>query len=442
LHRISARVVSTLNVSALPEVSLQLPQHAGISGEVRIPGSKSLTNRALLLAALAEGDTRLYGALNSEDTTLMRDALTALDVQLEVAGDSLLVRGCGGALGAAGAAKTLYLGLAGTAYRPLTAALCLGQGEYVLEGSARMRERPIAPLVDALTALGASITYLESEGYPPVKVTGSGLEGGGAVLPGTLSSQFLTSLLIAAPLAKEQVQIEVPGEQVSKPYIDMTIRMMADFGVAVDRDSYQSYALQPSRYLSPGKYEIEADASSASYFLAAGAIAGASLRIVNLPANSVQGDAAFADALRAMGAQIDTNERGTVISRASLKGVDLDLNHMPDAAMTLAVASLFASGSTRIRGISTWRIKETDRLEAMRCELSKLGAEITTTDDSIDITPPKQLRPARIKTYGDHRMAMCFSLASFGTPVEIEDPQVVDKTFPQYFDVFGRLVST
>ncbi|MCY4200737.1 MAG: 3-phosphoshikimate 1-carboxyvinyltransferase [Gammaproteobacteria bacterium] len=423
-------------------MSLQLPAHAAISGEVRIPGSKSLTNRALLLAALATRDTRLYGALDSEDTALMRAALTQLGVPVEIAGDSLLIGGCGGALGAAGDAQTLYLGLAGTAYRPLTAALSLGKGEYVLEGSARMRERPIAPLVDTLTTLGARIDYLESEGYPPVKVFGGGLEGGVAMLPGTLSSQFLTSLLIAAPLAKKEVRINVPGTQVSKPYIDMTIGMMADFGVEVDRDNYSRYVVRPSRYVSPGEYEIEADASSASYFLAAGAIAGDSLRIVNLPANSVQGDAAFADALRAMGASIDTDERGTRVSRAALTGVDIDLNHMPDAAMTLAVAALFATGATRIRGISTWRIKETDRLEAMRCELSKLGAEVKTTDDSIDIIPPKQLRPARIKTYGDHRMAMCFSLASFGAPVEIEDPKVVEKTFPDYFDVFGRLVRT
>ena len=423
-------------------MSLKLPQHSGISGEVRIPGSKSLTNRSLLLAALAEGDTRLYGALDSQDTQLMRDALTQLGVAIEVAEDSLLVRGCGGSLGTAGDSKRLYLGLAGTAYRPLAAALCLGEGGYVLEGSARMRERPIAPLVDALTALGAKIHYLERQGYPPIQVNGGGLDGGVAVLPGDLSSQFLTSLLIASPLARGDVRIDVPGIQVSKPYIDMTIRMMADFCVEVDRDDYRSYSLRPSRFLSPGKYEIEADASSASYFLAAGAIAGTPLRIANLTADSLQGDTAFADALRAMGAQINADERGTLVSRTELKGVDLDLNHMPDAAMTLAVAALFASASTRIRGVSTWRIKETDRLEAMRTELSKLGAHVKTTDDSIVITPPKQLRPARIKTYGDHRMAMCFSLASFGAPVEIEDPKVVEKTFPDYFDVFGRLVNS
>ena len=423
-------------------MSLHLPQHAHISGEVRIPGSKSLTNRVLLLAALASGKTRVLGALKSEDTDLMRAALRQLGIGIESDGEALVVHGEGGPLGSNGARETLYLGLAGTAYRPLTAALTLGCGEYVLEGSARMRERPIAPLVEALTSLGASLSYLESEGHPPVKVEGSGLAGGQAVMPGELSSQFLTSLLIAAPLANNPVDISVPGEQVSKPYIDMTLRLMADFGVKVARDGYRQYRVQPSGYESPGDYEIEADASSASYFLAAGAIAGARLRISNQPANSVQGDAAFADSLRAMGARIETDELGTLVSRSPLHGVDLDLNHMPDAAMTLAVTALFATGTSRIRGISTWRIKETDRLEAMRSELSKLGAKVKATDDSIEVTPPEQLRPARIATYGDHRMAMCFSLASFGTDIEIENPQVVEKTFPDYFDVFGRLVRT
>ena len=421
-------------------MSFRLPQHARISGEVRVPGSKSLTNRALLLAALASGNTRIHGALNSEDTHLMRTALLQLGVGIDDEGDALVVHGQGGALGGKGASETLYLGLAGTAYRPLTAALTLAEGDHRLEGSARMRERPIAPLVDALRSLGATISYLESEGFPPVRVQGGGLAGGHAVMPGELSSQFLTSLLIAAPGAGGAVHISVPGEQVSKPYIDMTIKLMADFGVRVERDGYLYYLVRPSAYVSPGDYEIEADASSASYFLAAGAIAGKHLRLTNALAGSVQGDAAFADSLRAMGAQIVTDERGTVVSGSPLKGVDLDLNHMPDAAMTLAVTALFASGTTRIRGISTWRIKETDRLEAMRRELSKLGAKVTATDDSIEITPPKQLRPARIETYGDHRMAMCFSLASFGTEVEIENPQVVEKTFPDYFDVFGRLV--
>lgn len=422
-------------------MTLHLDKHAIISGEMRVPGSKSLTNRAMLLAALSKGVTKIHGALRSEDTDLMRDALTQLGVEIARQADALTVHGQDGTLGRESQCDTLYLGLAGTAYRPLAAALALGAGEFVLDCSERMRERPIAPLVDALAELGASIKYLDEEGFPRVQITGGGLEGGTAVVPGDLSSQFLSSLLLIAPLARREVIIEVPGEQVSKPYVDMTLSLMEAFGVSVERMGYRRYSVRPAAYVSPGNIEVEADASSASYFLAAGAIAGAHFRITNLAKESVQGDAAFADVLRQMGADITSDARGTLVKRSTLRGVDLNLNHMPDAAMTLAVTALFAKGSTRISGIGNWRIKESDRLEAMRTELAKLGAVVKVDEDSIEIDPPERLRQARIRTYGDHRMAMCFSLACFGCEVEIENPEVVSKTFPEYFEVFTQLLN-
>ncbi len=422
-------------------MSLSLPRYSRISGRVDIPGSKSLTNRALLLAAFASGTTQLRGALASEDTHLMLRALKLLGVDTQEQGDTLIITGQAGPLGHDGQRQTLYLGLAGTAYRPLTAALALGSGDYVLECSPRMRERPVGALVEALRTLGANITYPEANGFPPLRVTGSGLGGGVVELPGELSSQYLSSLLLAAPLARAPIVIDVPGEQVSKPYVDMTIRLMADFGVRLQRQGYARYSLHPGGYVSPGTCEIEADASSASYFLAAGAIAGADLVITNLAKESIQGDAGFADALRLMGADVTSDASGVQVNRAPLRGVDIDLNHMPDAAMTLAVTALFAKGRTRISGIGNWRIKESDRLAAMCTELARLGAQTRVHEDSLEIDPPATLRPARIATYGDHRMAMCFSLACFGAPVEIEHPEVVNKTFPGYFDVFTRLLS-
>lgn len=419
-------------------MSLQLQHYSSIAGEVRIPGSKSLTNRALLLAALSRGSTRIGGALHSEDTALMRSALSRLGVAVDDTEDVTIVHGCGGPLSSHPARIELNLGLAGTAFRPLTAVLAAGCGHYLLDGSKRMRERPIAPLVDALRGLGASIRYLGADGYPPLEIQASRLKGGHVSLAGDLSSQFLSSLLLAAPLASGPVIIKVPGEQVSKPYIDMTIRLMADFGVQVTRDGYKRYEIHPNQYLSKGVHEIEADASSASYFLAAGAIAGDELRILNLAKQSLQGDAGFVAVLEQMGASISSQGQATVISHAPLRGIDVDLNHMPDAAMTLAVTALYAKGATRIRGIGNWRIKETDRLAAMQNELIKLGAHVVVSDDVINIRPPERLKPARIQTYGDHRMAMCFSLACFGTQVEIEDPDVVVKTFPDYFEEFKK----
>ena len=421
-------------------MSLHLAKHATISGEIRIPGSKSLTNRALLLAALSEGTTLIRGALRSEDTDLMRSALTELGVELNEDADSLTVVGNNGVLGREGDDRRLYLGLAGTAYRPLTAALAAGDGVYELDCSMRMRERPIAPLVDALRTLGASIEYLDSKGYPRVRVTGGRLEGGVVEVPGELSSQYISSLLLVTPLAHEDVVIEVPGEQVSKPYVDMTIRLMEKFGVSVEREAFRRFSVRPGTYVSPGTYDIEADASSASYFLAAGAIAGEQLRITNLAKESLQGDSGFVDTLRQMGADIVSDTNGTTVNRAPLRGLDVDLNHMPDAAMTLAVAALFAKGPTRISGIGNWRIKESDRLEAMRAELTKLGAHVRVDENSIEIQPPERLNRARIQTYGDHRMAMCFSLACFGSDVEIGDPEVVGKTFPGFFQSFEQLL--
>jgi 3-phosphoshikimate 1-carboxyvinyltransferase len=420
--------------------TLTLAPANALSGDVTIPGSKSISNRALLLAALAAGRTRILNLLDSDDTRYMRSALSALGVQTESANGDLIVEGKSGPLVNEDLELTLDLGLAGTAYRPLSAALTAGRGRFVLDGIARMRERPVAPLVDGLRQLGAHIDYLGEEGFPPIRVTGTGLNGGTVHMPGNISSQFLTSLLMAAPLARAPVQVIIDGEQVSKPYLAITEHLMARFGVTIAHEDYQRFEITPAVYRAPETFLVEGDASSASYFLAAGAIAGNGVTVNGVGADSVQGDLAFVDVLETMGARVERGPVSITVRPDRLRGVDLDLNAIPDAAMTLAVLALFAEGTTTIRNIYNWRVKETDRLAAMSTELRKLGASVVEGVDFITVTPPERLVSASIDTYGDHRMAMCFSLACLGgVPVTINDPDCVSKTFPDYFERFESL---
>ncbi|MYF49036.1 MAG: 3-phosphoshikimate 1-carboxyvinyltransferase [Gammaproteobacteria bacterium] len=420
--------------------ALTLGPIKSLSGDVRLPGSKSISNRALLLAALARGRTRILNLLDSEDTELMRRALNALGIAVTQDGDAWVVEG-GGPLVTDGRCVELNLGLAGTAMRPLVAALTLGNGEFVLDGTPRMRERPIGPLVDALRALGADLDYAATAGYPPVRIRAGGLAGGEAEIDGSLSSQFLTSVLLAAPLAQHPVTLRVRGGLVSKPYIDITLDLMSRFGAAVHHVGHQRFEVANEGYRSPGECLVEGDASSATYFLAAGAIAGRGVRVEGVGAASIQGDAAFAAVLEAMGARMERSATSVAVKPAPLSGIDADLNHIPDAAMTVAVLALFAKGVTRIGNIANWRVKETDRLAAMAQELRKLGAKVEEGPDYLAIEPPAALRPATIETYSDHRMAMCFSLAALGgVPVTIKDPGCVVKTFPDYFEKFTALI--
>jgi 3-phosphoshikimate 1-carboxyvinyltransferase len=410
-----------------------------VCGTVRLPGSKSISNRALLLAALADGTTRLRNLMVGDDTRYMLDAFERLDITVRRDGEDVLIQGQGGPLVdqvSTDEPTELYLGMAGTAYRPLTAALCLGSGVFELTGNARMSERPIGHLVDALEALGGHIEYLGEPGFPPLRVTGGGLRGGEITMPGHISSQFLTSLLMTAPYAAAPVTIHIEGDQVSKPYLDITLAMMARFGIEANHDDYQRFELPVGRYTSPGTILVEGDASAATYFLAAAAIRGGPIKIEGLGRNSIQGDFGFLDVLKTMGARVEIGDAYVQVTCDTLTGVDLDLNAIPDAAMTVAILALFADGPTRIRNIYNWRVKETDRLSAMATELRKLGAAVDEGKDSLTITPPHTLNSARIDSYGDHRMAMCFSLAALGgVPITIEDPNCVSKTFPDYFEV-------
>ena len=442
---------------------LDLPPLLSARGTITLPGSKSISNRILLLAALAQGTTEIRDVLLSDDTERMLDGLRPLGVGVEKLESHVFrVQGCGGNFPVKQA--ELFLGNAGTAFRPLTAALALSGGDYKLSGAPRMHERPIGDLVDALRELGANIEYLDNEGFPPLEIHPATLSGAGRVsVRGDVSSQFLTALLMALPLLDSEVTVEVVGELISKPYIEITLAMMARFGVQVRRDGWRSFTVAAgSRYKSPGVIYVEGDASSASYFLAAGAIGGGPVRIEGVGSGSIQGDVRFADALALMGAQIEQGTNwmearapgcGRVMPEASgthrpppcgesgrLKAIDLDCNHIPDAAMTLAVVALFAEGTTTLRNIASWRVKETDRIAAMARELRKLGAVVEEGADWMRVTPPLRWLPATITTYDDHRIAMCFSLAALGgVPVRINDPQCVRKTFPGYFAAFERL---
>lgn len=422
--------------------SLTLQPINKVNGEVNLPGSKSVSNRALLLAALAKGTTRLTNLLDSDDIRHMLNALTKLGVQYQLSDDKTVceVEGLGKPFEAT-EVQELFLGNAGTAMRPLAAALCLGRGEFVLTGEPRMKERPIGHLVDALKQAGAQVEYLENENYPPLKITGTGLAGGTVEIDGSISSQFLTAFLMSAPLAQDDVTIKIIGELVSKPYIDITLHIMAQFGVEVENRDYQEFVIRSGQsYVAPGDFLVEGDASSASYFLAAAAIKGGEIKVTGIGKKSIQGDIQFADALEKMGAEIEWGDDYVISRVGQLKAVDMDFNHIPDAAMTIATTALFAQGTTAIRNVYNWRVKETDRLAAMATELRKVGAEVEEGEDYIIVTPPAQLKHAAIDTYDDHRMAMCFSLVALSdTPVTINDPKCTSKTFPDYFDKLESL---
>jgi 3-phosphoshikimate 1-carboxyvinyltransferase len=426
---------------------LDLPPLLSAHGTVRLPGSKSISNRVLLLAALSEGTTKVRDLLHSDDTERMLDALSTLGVKVEELGDNAYrVTGCGGNFPVKEA--KLFLGNAGTAFRPLTAALALAGGKYELSGVPRMHERPIGDLVDALRQLGADIRYLGNKGFPPLQILPAKLAGDKVQVRGDVSSQFLTGLLMALPLTGQKMTVEVVGELISKPYIEITLAMMARFGVKVERQDWQSFVVfGGQRYQSPGTIYVEGDASSASYFLAAGAIGGGPVRVEGVGRDSVQGDVRFAEALELMGAQLTMGPNwmeAKAPTSGKLKAIELDCNHIPDAAMTLAVAALYADGTTTLRNIASWRVKETDRIAAMATELRKLGATVEEGADYIRFTPSQsaiRIPQSAIDTYDDHRMAMCFSLAAFGSAgVRINDPKCVAKTFPDYFEQFAGVV--
>jgi len=408
-----------------------------INGEIFLPGSKSLSNRALLIAALANGSTKITNLLVSDDINHMLNALKSLGIEytLSDCGTECTVSGNNGFF------KTdqpleLFLGNAGTAMRPLCAALAASEGEYTLTGEERMKERPIGHLVDALAQLGGNIEYLENKDYPPVKIKGRALAGNTVIIDGSISSQFLTAILMVAPLLGTDTTIEIEGELVSKPYIDITLDIMSRFGVNVQNNDYKSFTVKGNQsYQAVEKYMVEGDASSASYFLAAGAIKGGEITVHGVGKLSVQGDKHFADVLEKMGAEVHWQDESITVIGRPLTAVDMDMNHIPDAAMTIATTALFAKGTTTIRNIYNWRVKETDRLFAMATELRKVGAEVVEGEDYITITPPKTLKHAAIDTYDDHRVAMCFSLVALSdTPVTINDPKCTAKTFPDYFD--------
>lgn len=425
---------------------LDIPPLATASGTVRLPGSKSISNRVLLLAALASGTTTVHDLLDSDDTRVMLDALAALGCGIDREDGIVRIEGLGGKLRTAEA--SLFLGNAGTAMRPLTAALALLGGEFDLRGVPRMHERPIGDLVDALTQLGCHIDYLGNPGYPPLRIHPVALDSlqldSLIRVRGDVSSQFLTALLLALPLAaRRDIAIDVVGELISKPYIEITLNLLARFGIEVKRDGWQRFTIPAgSEYRSPGNIHVEADASSASYFIALGAIAkGPGIRIEGVGADSIQGDIRFIDAARHMGARVDSGPNWLAISRGAwpLKSLDIDANHIPDAAMTLAVMALYADGPSTLRNIASWRVKETDRIDAMANELRKLGATVEDGPDFIRVhpMPAADWRAASIHTYDDHRVAMCFSLAAFnpaGVAMRILDPQCVAKTFPDYFE--------
>ena len=427
---------------------LDIPPLSSAAGMVHLPGSKSISNRVLLLAALSHGQTTVYDLLASDDTAVMLTALKQLGCTVRQDGDTAVIGGLGGQL--AQRKATLFMGNAGTAMRPLTAALALLGGEFELSGVPRMHERPIGDLVDALRQLGCAIEYLGNEGFPPLRLLPGQLKLDAPIrVRGDVSSQFLTSLLMSLPLvASRAIHIEVVGELISRPYIEITLNLLKRFGIQIEREGWQRFTIPAgSQYQSPGEIHVEGDASSASYFIALGALADCTtaqngIKIMGVGADSIQGDIRFIEAARMMGAQIDSTPNSLHISRGAwpLKAIELDCNHIPDAAMTLAVMALYADGTTVLRNIASWRVKETDRIAAMTCELRKLGATVEEGADYLKITPPGEVaawKPAAIHTYDDHRMAMCFSLAAFNPaklPVRILDPKCVAKTFPDYFE--------
>ena len=420
---------------------LRLEPISTVNGTVTLPGSKSLSNRILLLAALAKGTTVVENLLDSDDIRHMLGALKHLGVQVSLNDDKTVatVQGVGGQF--LTPSEPLFLGNAGTAYRPLTAVLAAVKGDYELIGEPRMEERPIGHLVDALQALGGDVSYLKNKDYPPLKIVGGQINGGDVEIDGSISSQFLTALLMAAPLFNGDTNITIKGTLVSKPYIDITLDVMARFGISVTHDNYKTFTVKGAQqYQAVERIMVEGDASSASYFVAAAAIAGGEIEIKGVGAKSVQGDIGFAKVMEQVGAKIDWYDERLVVRKGQLKGVDIDANAIPDAAMTLATVALFADGPTAIRNIYNWRVKETDRLHAMATELRKVGAEVVEGEDFIEITPPKHFNDVAIDTYDDHRIAMCFAMVAVGgKPITINDPKCTFKTFPTFFNVLASI---
>jgi 3-phosphoshikimate 1-carboxyvinyltransferase len=435
---------------------LDIPPLQSAQGTVQLPGSKSISNRVLLLAGLSSGTTAVHGLLDSDDTRVMLAALSELGCEVRAEGSTVHVGGLAGRLQAREA--SLFLGNAGTAMRPLAAALAVlaatQGGNFELKGVPRMHERPIGDLVDALRQLGCDVTYLANDGYPPLRLQSGRLDTRAPIqVRGDVSSQFLTALLLALPLVAHEhdITLEVTGELVSKPYVEITLNLLARFGIQVEREGWQRFVIpRGSAYRSPGSIQVEADASSASYFIALGALAakdGQGVRIEGVGSDSIQGDIRFVEAAEAMGAVVTSGPGWLEVKRGQwpLRAITLDCNHIPDAAMTLAVMALYAQGTTRLTNIANWRVKETDRLAAMATELRKLGAVVAEGPDFIEITPPATWQAAAIHTYDDHRIAMCFSLAAFnpaGLPVRILDPRCVGKTFPDYFETLFQVVRT
>ena len=416
--------------------SLELKPARRAAGTVRLPGSKSISNRVLLIAALAKGETEVLGLLDADDTRVMREALSRLGVSFT----ENTVKGAGGPFPVKQA--DLFLGNAGTAFRPLTAALAFSGGEYRLSGVPRMHERPIGDLVDALRGIGARVDYAGKEGFPPLLVHASKPKTDHVKVRGDVSSQFLTALLMALPLSGKPARVEVQGELISKPYVEITLNVMKRFGIEVKRTGWRYFDVPAGTYVSPGKVLVEGDASSASYFLAAGAVGGGPVRVEGVGRGSIQGDLRFTEVLERMGARISMGDDWVEATGGQpLRAIDLDLNHIPDAAMTAAVLALFASGPSVIRNVASWRVKETDRLAAMATELRKLGAQVEEGRDFLKISPGTLKPGVAIDTYDDHRMAMSFSLVALGgVPVRINDPQCVAKTFPEFFQVFQGIV--
>jgi 3-phosphoshikimate 1-carboxyvinyltransferase len=422
---------------------LELAPMRRAAGTVRLPGSKSISNRVLLLAALAAGETEVSGLLDADDTRVMLDALSALGVRISRKDESLILQGVEGNLPVKKA--ELFLGNAGTALRPLAAALAMSGGDYRLSGVPRMHERPVGDLVDGLRGMGARIDYLQNEGFPPLAIRPGKISADKPVkVRGEVSSQFLSALLMALPLLNAKSRVEVSGELISKPYVEMTLNLMRRFGVEARRTGWKAFEIPASSYVAPGKIYVEGDASSASYFLAAGAIGGGPVRVQGVGRDSIQGDVRFTEVLERMGAEVFLHENSIEVkgSGKKLRAIDMDMNHIPDAAMTAAVMALFAEGRSTLRNIGSWRVKETDRIAAMATQLRKLGADVEEGRDFLKIVPGKLNANVAIDTYDDHRMAMSFSLAALGgVPVRINEPGCVAKTYPDFFRAFSEICS-
>ncbi|QJC33359.1 3-phosphoshikimate 1-carboxyvinyltransferase [Enterobacteriaceae endosymbiont of Donacia clavipes] len=414
-----------------------------IQGSIILPGSKSISNRVLLLSSLAKGKTKLINLLNSDDVNYMLKALKLLGIKFFLSNNktTCIITGNNGIINPQKKLK-LYLGNAGTVMRPLTALLSLNKKcDIILTGDPRMQERPIKHLVDTLTNCGAIIKYLKNMNFPPIQIKGGFKNTKNIQIKGSISSQFLTSLLLISPLIKKDISIIINSNLVSKPYIDITIKLMKIFGVNVQNNNYKYFKiLGKQNYISPGEYLIEGDASSASYFLSAAAIKGGTVKIKNITKNSIQGDIKYTNVLKKMGATIHYGKNYISCTKNILKSINMDMNHIPDVAMTIAVTSLFANGITIIKNIYNWRVKETDRLKAMSNELKKTGAKIITGKDYIIITPPKKIKKIIVETYNDHRIAMCFSLLALSNnSVSIINPQCINKTYPNFFKEFKKI---